>query len=378
MKSNQKINKVRIGDCIELVKIKCGIPNLTVFDVSGVNKEKEFFEPTKQIGKDTSDYKIVPPGCFATNLMHVGRDVVLPIALNRTDKNKIVSPAYTVFKFINESQLLKDYFFIYLNSTEKDRFFWFNCDSSIRDGLDWEIFCNIVLEVPSIEIQQKYVNVYKSLQENLNCYNSNLDDLKLVCDSYIEFLRKKKKEPLKGHLFESTEKNTNLEAKQEKGVSIQKVFIDTKAKSSNFANQKIVRKGFFAYNSNTSRNSDTISIALNREEPFAVSNTYVVFKCDEALDPEYLYLWFKRKEFDRYARFYSWGSARETIPLEDIENYKVAIPSLDVQKAIVKILNVYESRKVYCSDIKNTLSNICPILITGSLLEAKGDCSNGD
>ena len=154
-----KINKVRIGDCVELLKIKCGIPNLTKDDVSGINREKEFFEPTKQVGADTSDYKVVPPGCFACNLMHIGRDVVLPVAINRTNKNKIVSGAYHVFKFINETKLLKDYFFIYLNSTEKDRFFWFHCDSSVRDGMDWEVFCNIELEVPSIEIQKKYCKI---------------------------------------------------------------------------------------------------------------------------------------------------------------------------------------------------------------------------
>ena len=107
------LNKIKLGKYIELYAEKCNIPNLTVNDVSGVNREKEFFEPSHQIGKDTSNYKIVPSHYFACNLMHVGRDAVLPIAYNHTDKNKIVSPAYHVFRFHENDEILSDYFFIF-------------------------------------------------------------------------------------------------------------------------------------------------------------------------------------------------------------------------------------------------------------------------
>ena len=98
------LSKVRIGVFVELYSEACGIPDLTVDDISGVNKDKEFFEPSKQVGADTSKYKIVPPGFFACNLMHVGRDEVLPIALNHTDRKKIVSPAYTIFRIKDETE----------------------------------------------------------------------------------------------------------------------------------------------------------------------------------------------------------------------------------------------------------------------------------
>ena len=90
------LSKVRLGDYLKIYRENCGKSNLTCWDVSGVNKDKEFFEPAKQVGEDTSNYKIVPPDYFACNLMHIGRDVVLPIALNRTRKPKYVSPAYRV------------------------------------------------------------------------------------------------------------------------------------------------------------------------------------------------------------------------------------------------------------------------------------------
>lgn len=365
------LSSIRIGDFIELIKNNCNNSNLSPHDVSGINKNKEFFEPSKQVGKDTSNYKVVPPGCFACNLMHIGRDCVLPIAINRTLRNKIVSPAYTIFKLKENRFLLPEYLFILLNSSEKDRFFWFHCDSSVRDGMDWSSFCDVELQVPSLEIQRKYVAIYESMLANVRSYEKGLDDLKLVCDSYIEKLRAIKRTPLKGYLKESDERNELLLAKSEKGISIQKTFIDTKAKAENIKKQKLVRHGFFAFNSNTSRNSDTISIALNDGEPCAVSATYIVFSCNNKLLPEYLYLWFKRKEFDRFARFNSWGSARETISLKDIEQAEIAIPGLDVQEKIIEILSTYQKRKEFVTKIKNITASICPVLIRGSLLEAR-------
>ena len=70
-----KLNKQRIGDFIEVYNKRCEISNLTVNDVSGINRDKEFFEPSRQVGANTSKYKIVPPGYFACNLMHVGREI---------------------------------------------------------------------------------------------------------------------------------------------------------------------------------------------------------------------------------------------------------------------------------------------------------------
>ena len=198
---------------------------------------------------------------------------------------------------------------------------------------------------------------------NVRSYEKGLDDLKLVCDSYIEKIRAAKRTPLKGYLKESDERNELLLAKSEKGISIQKTFIDTKAKAENIKKQKLVRHGFFAFNSNTSRNSDTISIALNDGEPCAVSATYIVFSCNNKLLPEYLYLWFKRKEFDRFTRFNSWGSARETISLKDIEQAEIAIPGLDVQKKIIEILSTYQKRKEFVTKIKNITAILLIILI---------------
>ena len=184
------LNKYRLGDCVELYSERCNIPNLQEWDVSGVNRDKEFFEPSKQVGANTSNYKVVPVDYFACNLMHVGRDKVLPIAMNHTSKEKYVSPAYTVFKIKENAQIMKEYFFIMLKSNERDRYFWFHTDSSIRDGMSWEDFCELEISIPPIDIQRKYVAVYHAMLANQQSYERGLEDLKLTCDAYIEGLRR--------------------------------------------------------------------------------------------------------------------------------------------------------------------------------------------
>lgn len=373
------LSKVKIGSFVEKYSEKCGIPNLTVNDVSGINRNKEFFEPSKQVGADTSGYKVVPPNYFACNLMHVGRDKVLPISMNHTKKNKIVSAAYTVFKITDESVILKEYFFMCLKSEEKDRYFWFNTDSSVRDGMDWEVFCNVDIEIPPIDIQKKYIAVYKSLLNNLDAYQTGLDDLKLVCDAYIEKLgRKSKCEKLDKYIMQSTETNGNIYGVDSvRGISIKKEFIDTKADMTNVSLSPylLVRPEMFCYVPVTSRNGDKISIALNKsEDTFIVSSSYVVFYVTdrEKLNPNYLFLFLSRSEFDRYARFNSWGSARETFEWAALGEMKIPIPDINTQKSIVQIHNALIKRTAMVDTLKAKIDSICPVLVRGAVKEGGG------
>ena len=371
------LSKVHLGDFLRVYRVNCGISNLTCLDVSGVNKDKEFFEPAKQVGVDTSNYKIVPPDYFACNLMHIGRDVVLPIALNRTSKSKYVSPAYTVFCLINEKVILKDYLFMYLNSSEKDRFFWFHCDGSVRDGMDWNVFCDMEIKVPPIEIQQKYVNIYQGMVNNQKAYERGLEDLKLVCDGYIEDLRRKlPSEPIGKYLSLSDRRNDiGLRLESVRGISIDKKFIFTKAdmESVGLNNYKVVLPNYFAFVPVTSRNGEKISLAYNDGvDTYIVSSSYSVFYIsDEKLYAPYLNIILNRQEFNRYARFNSWGSARESFNFEDMCNVKIPIPAIEVQKSIADIFKVYNTRKRINEQLKAQIKDICPILIKGSIDEAR-------
>ena len=77
-----------------------------------------------------------------------------------------------------------------------------------------------------------------------------------------------------------------------------------------------------------------------------------------------------RSEFDRYTRFHSWGSARETFSFEDMKEVSIPIPDLDIQKSIVDIYIVYKHRKVINEKLKERIKDICPILIKGAVEES--------
>jgi hypothetical protein len=369
------LTKIKLGKYIELYSKKCNIPNLRNEEVSGVNKDKEFFEPSNQVGGDTSKYKVVPPKYFACNLMHVGRDMVLPIAYNHSEKNKIVSPAYQVFKFIENNEISSEYFFLCLKSTERDRYFWFNTDSSVRDGMSWEDFAEVEIRIPPVKVQQKYVDVYNAMLSNQRSYERGLEDLKLVCDAYIEDLRREMiSEAIGSYIIQKNERNNNKTIDFVMGLSTKKEFREPQSRVNRdeLGNYKIVNHGDFSFVPTT----DTwkvLAFALNTfKRDLVVSPIYEVFSVDiKRLLPEYLAMWLSRQEFDRYARFHSWGSARENFSFEDMKNVKIPIPSLTTQKSIVDIYKVYKERKEINEKLKAQIKNICPILIKGSIEEGR-------
>lgn len=373
------LKKYKIGEFVEPYSQRCGISALIPEQVSGINIDKEFFEPAKQVGEDTSNYKIVPPDYFACNLMHVGRDYALPVAINHSDKDKYVSPAYTIFKLKDENLVLKEYFFILLKSSEKDRYFAFHTDSSIRQGLPWDDFCDIDITLPSIEQQRKYVDVYLALQNNLASYQSKVEELKLVCDGYLDKLKSENEKLKIGEFIEMCDERNSegiYTLKNLRGVSIEKKFIDTKADMAgvSLAPYIVVKPDFFVFVPVTSRNGEKITLAINdSKDTYIVSSAYTVFKVQDTnkLLPEYLFMFFNRPEFDRYARFNSWGSAREVFTMDDMNDVEIPIPDISVQREIVNIHKCYTERQRIAEALKEHLKNICPVLIWGSLTEGK-------
>lgn len=142
------------------------------------------------------------------------------------------------------------------------------------------------------------------------------------------------------------ERNSSLSVKLSQGICNNKYFITPRQVAENSANDKIVRKGQFAYNRATTRNGDKISIAYREGEDCTVSSAYQVFRItdENKLNPHYLWMWFRRPEFDRYARFKSRGSAHEFFEWDEMCEVYLPIPELDVQKRIVSEYQAVEER----------------------------------
>ena len=142
------------------------------------------------------------------------------------------------------------------------------------------------------------------------------------------------------YIREVNVRNRELMVTQLLGLSIEKRFIPSIANTigTDMAGYKIVRRRQFAYVPVTSRNGEKITIALleNCDEAI-ISQAYTVFEvvdCDKLL-PEYLMMWFRRPEFDRYARFHSHGSAREVFDWEELCDVQLPVPSIERQREIV-------------------------------------------
>ncbi len=364
------LNRVRLGDLIEPYSESCNNPRLSENDVSGVDREKEFFEPSRQVGADTSKYKVVPPNYFACNLMHVGRDYVLPVALNHTKKNKIVSPAYDVFRVIEGAPIMREYLMAILKSAEKDRYFWFMTDSSVRDSMAWDDFCAAEIDLPPLDIQQKYVAVYRAMLANQASFERGLDDLKLTCDAYIEQLRQTvPKQPIGFYIRECNEKNVDLSVTLTQGVDVNMQFIPAKREAFDKEGTRIVRKGQFAFNKVIKSNGTKFPIALRKGDDCIVSGSYQVFEVidPKRLLPEYLMLWLSRSETQRYCGFQAWGSTRDVFPFSELCKLEFPIPSIEVQQSIVKMYETYGIRKNLAKRLGECIKEICPILIKGSI-----------
>lgn len=359
----------RLGDYIRLVSNRNS--DWAITNLLGVNIYKNFMPSVANTsGIDLSKYKVIQKGQFATNIMHVNRDEILPVALYQNEEPSIVSPAYMTFEVIDEKLLLPEFLMMEFQRPEFDRRAWTYCDSSVRGGLEWERFCEIQIPIPDIDEQRKFVALYCGLLSNQKTYKKSLADLQLICDTYIENLIKTEPPKLLGEFIEqSDERNNDLQTDNLIGISVNKVFMETKSNKEqlDLSKYKVVRPREFGYVSVTSRNGEKISIALLYGEAGLISSTYTIFRVRDisVLLPEYLFLFFKRPEFDRYARFHSWGSARETFDWADMCNVKLPIPDLKVQEAIVTIYHTLETRKRLNEQLKNTIKPLCPVMMKG-------------
>jgi type I restriction enzyme S subunit len=364
-----KDNFKRIGDYIQLVDKRN--KDLAVTNLLGINITKNFMPSVANTSDtDLSKYKIIQKGQFAYSAMQVGRDETIRLALYAEEKPAIISPAYLVIEVKDENEFLSEYMMMWFQRPESDRYGWFISDSSVRASLEWERFCEIQIPIPDIDEQRKFVSLYNGLLSNQKTYEKSLADLQLICDTYIENLIQTEKPKVLGEYIEqSDQRNADLKNDNLLGISVNKVFIETKSQKErlDLSKYKVVRLRELGYVSVTSRNGEKISIALLDAEAGLLSSTYTVFRVKDIskLLPEYLFLWFSRPEFDRYARFHSWGSARETFDWADMCNVKLPIPDIKIQEAIATIYHTLETRKRINEQLKNTIKPLCPVLMRG-------------
>lgn len=365
----------KLGKYIEQCELKNTDDKYSEDSVVGISTQKMMISTKADlIDVKLTSYKLVPPKHFTYVPDTSRRGDKMSLCYNNTEKTYIVSSISIVFYVNNTKELNPEYLFMYFNRPEFDRYSRFNSWGSARETFDWSDMCDIDIDLPSIEIQQRYVDIYNAMLANQKSYERGLDDLKLVCDAYIEGLRRKIPcEPIGPYIESITESNINKGYKMVQGVESSGSFIDTRANMQgvDISNYTIVRKNNIAYNPSR---INLGSIALyNDNEPCIVSPMYSVFKVvdTEKIIPEYLMLWFGRKEFHRYTWYYAAGSVRDTFDFNLMQEVKIPLPKREKQQDIVNIYSVYNTRRAINERLKTLIKDICPILIKGSIEEAR-------
>lgn len=344
--------------------------------VVGLSTQKSIIETKANLsGVNLASYKLFPPMSFAYVPDTSRRGDKISLAFNMTDSTYLVSSIYVVFTVSDLSCLNPWYLFMFYNRPEFDRYSRFNSWGSAREVFSWDDMCDIEIDLPPLSIQQKFVDIYKAMVANQQSYERGLEDLKLVCDGYIEDLRRKMpSEFIAPYIHRHDVRNGKNGTKNVMGISTSKVFREptSKVNRNELANYKVVKPRQIGF-VQTTHNEKVFAYAFNNtDEDIVVSAVNEVFSTDEdKLCPEYLCMFFNRAEFDRYARFHSWGSARETFTWEDLRNVQIPIPDISIQKSIADIYKVYATRKQINEQLKEQIKNICPILIKGSLEEGK-------
>ena len=374
------LSKYKLGDLIQESFRKNDDLLFDVSFVRGISNNKQIVETKATVDNNViRKFYVVNPGEFVYNPRTTRMGDKLGLAYNDTNKPLLFSFNNIAFciRPSAKSIILPEYLYMFFNRTEFDRYTMSHGWGSATELFSFDEMCNVKIQLPDISIQQKYVNVYNAMLANQQSYERGLEDLKLVCDAYIEKLRETSPITAIGRYLTPCEQRNDIGLSVDfvRGLSVSKQVITTKANMDGVSlnSYKLFPPKAIAYVADTSRRGDKMSLGFNdSQDTYLVSSISTVFKTDENyLLPEYLMLFFCRDEFDRYARFHSWGSARETFDWDEMCSVEIPVPDVTIQQDIVDIFKAYNTRKAIAETLKNQIQNICPILIKGSIEEAQ-------
>ena len=365
--NNGQNNLVSLGDYVELCDKRNSDEAYFLDDVRGISILKKLI-PTKADMQDVSltPYKLLKPREFSYVTVTSRNGGKISLAINDSDETYLVSSSYLVFRSKNTEELLPEYLYILLSREEFDRLSRFNSWGSARETFDWSEFCRIQIPLPDIDTQQELVDSYNGLKALAEQNEALIKPLTEACQAYIVDCKKKYPEvELGSYLDFYFEKNSDCQITLEQGINIDKVFISPHRPNSDLSSRIIVRKGQFAYC--TQLNNENVAIAYREGDDCVVSPVYKAFEIKQELKdnllPEYLFLWLKRKEFGRYVYWRSVGSAYEFLQEENIREYKIPIPLLEVQQAIVNLYNCAEEAKKIAREAREKMKSLCPALV---------------
>lgn len=367
--SANKAKWVRLGEYIE----QCDGRNIeglyTLDDVRGVSIDKKLiFTKADMTDVLLVPYKLLKPNEFSYVSVTSRNGGKISLAINNTSQTFIVSSSYINFRSKDANDLLPEYLYLLLSRSEFDRYARFSSWGSARETFDWEELCRVRIPLPPPEVQQELVDTYNGLKSLAEQNEALIEPLSKACEAFIVDCKSKYPQVELGKYIEELDKrNTDNSIKLVKSVSVTKEFKETNAKvnKEELRGYKIVPPNYIAY-VQTTKNEKCFANALN-----TTNDTYVVSQVDRVittkdntkLDIGYLHLILRSKEFDRYAIFNSWGSARETFDWSELCRVQIPLPPIEVQRSVVNLYHCMEESKRIASEAREQLKTLCPALV---------------
>lgn len=344
-----------------------GVSDLPIRGVS-----KEGFISAKQPGADTSLYNVYYLWDFVFN---PARMEINSIALNTEFDKAICSSLYEIFYVSRPDLVLPQYLNLFIKRDEFARQCEFIGWGSAREYCRVGDISDIDIELPSIEIQQKYVDIYNAMLANQRSYECGLSDLKLAIDAGLEqYKHTAKRIPLKDLLSEVDVRNTGAGLTSVYGITMAKEFIPSVANLDgvDLTRYKLVSPGQMACNFMHVGRDESLPIAINNtEKPLVVSPAYFVFDAKSHIClPEFVVMWLSREESGRFCWYISDTSVRGSFSLDCFYEIEIPVPNMAEQQYITNIYVAYQLRKEINDQLKAQIKDICPILIKGSIDEA--------
>ncbi len=366
------LSKIRLGDYIE--RSTANNSNLKYGEdlIAGVNNTGVFATPKGSTsGVNLKPYKIVQNGAFVYNPTRLD----LGSIAYRTEGLCIVSHLYMIFYLTEEGKKIinPQWLFMYFRRAEFQREVTFRNFGSQRPEFNFEDMSDIVVPLPPLDIQQKYVDVYNAMLANQQSYERGLEDLKLTCDAYIDKLKRQRALVDIGDFIQQTNnKNADNQKYRFAGLSMDNYFIDSIADDTelDFTKYKIVEPDEYGAVLMKVGRDARLTIARNTSnDKYLISPAYYTFRVSGIM-PEYFMACVNRPEFERRGWFSCDTSARGSLSWGEFMQLKIPNAS-KVEQSIIAELYKSQVDRIYLNEkLKTQIKDLCPILIKGSIEEA--------
>ena len=336
--------------------------------IQGVSNDGAF-APSKANTVDINlrPYKIVQNGDFVYNPSRLN---IGSIAY-RTEGLCIVSHLYVVFRLNKKGKeyFLPDYLYLYFRRNEFFRQVTFLNLGSQRPEFNFFELSDIRIPLPPVEVQQELVDTYAGLKRLAEENEALVAPLTEACQAFAVDCQRKYPTVELGECIEARdERNAEGKALPFYGINREKTFMPTVADTHQLdhSKYKVVGQGEFAFSGMQTGRDRCIRVALREDkEPGLISPAYTTFSVRDKgkLLPEYLFIFFNRKEMDRYGAFLSDGSVRSNLDWERFCDIRIPLPPLEVQQSIANLYHCMEEARRIARAARAQLQTLCPALI---------------